>query len=136
MTLEHSHSQKSAKLCFSIFKNFLLLHENLTKLIGSLDWTLNVKFFFNKTGFTQLWAKLGFFLPSNTACFKPELQIYLFDKLKFLFFCRFVIVHRIITKLIGLVYLFSKIHLIFKKIYVSPLLWPFGSNSAPKNGLF
>ena len=71
--------------------------------------------FFNKTGFTQLWAKLGFFLPSNTACFKPELQIYLFDKLKFLFFCRFVIVHRIITKLIGLVYLFSKINLILKK---------------------
>ena len=53
----------------------------------------------------------------------------------FSFFHRFVTAHAIITKLIGLVYLFAKIILISKKIFVSKILWLFGSNSAPKNGL-
>ena len=57
LNLEHSHTQKWTNYFFSFFKNFLLLHANLTKLIGSLCWTLNVTFFFNKIFFICLWAK-------------------------------------------------------------------------------
>ena len=50
----------------------------------------------------------------------------------FSFFDYLVIAHAIITKIIGLVYLFSKI--ISEKKYFKLFLWPFGSNLAPKTG--
>ena len=51
----------------------------------------------------------------------------------FSFFHHSVTAHAIITKLIGLVYLFDKMILISKKNIVHNSLWHFGSNSAPKN---
>ena len=117
LNLEHSHTKKPDKLFFSIFKNFVLLHANLTKLMGSLCWTLNVTFFSTKHFLLAGGRNKDFSYLRTLHGFEPGLQIDLFNKLKCLFCCHFFIVHRIITKLIGLVYLFSKIIMIFFKYF-------------------
>ena len=117
LNLEHSHTQKSDKLFFSIFKNFLLLHANLTKLIGSLCWTLNVTFFSTKHFSLACGRNKDFSYLRTLHVLSQDSRFTFFNKLKCLFFCHFFIVHWIITKVIGLVYLFSKIIMIFFKYF-------------------
>ena len=80
---------KIGQIIFFNFKNFLLLHANLTKLIGSLCWTLNVTFFSTKHFSLAFGRKKGFFLPLNTACFEPGLKIYLSQQIKMFVFLPF-----------------------------------------------
>ena len=115
LNLEHSHTQKFDKYFFSIFKNFLLLHANLTKLIGSLCWTLNVTFFSTKHFSLACGQNRDFSYLRTLHVLSQDSRFTLFNKLKCLFFCHFFIVHWITTKVIGLVYLFSKIIMIFFK---------------------
>ena len=113
LTLEHSQRQKSAKLLFSIFKNFLLLHANLTKLIGSLCGTIIITFFSTKHFSLACGRNKDFSYLRTLHVLSQDSRFTFFNKLKCLFFCHFFIVHWIITKVIGLVYLFSKIIMIF-----------------------
>ena len=82
------------------FGSFMLTSPNLrVHQVG-----LSISSFLSTKHFSlDFLARFGFFLPPNTACFKPGLQINFFDELQFSFCCCFFIVHQINTKLIGLV---------------------------------
>ena len=117
LNLKHSHTPKSDTLFFSIIKNFLLLHATLTKLIGSLCWTLNVMFFSTKHVSLACGRNKDLSYLWTLHVLNQDSRFTFFNKLKCLFFCLFFIVHWIITKVIGLVCLFSKIIMKFFKYF-------------------
>ena len=54
------------KKIFSVFKNFLVIHANLTKFVGSICWNKNIEFFSSKIFFSYFFAMFIFVKPSET----------------------------------------------------------------------